>query len=112
MLNALRPESARENENLDVDLECPGLQQIGLDSSVIRIRQITGAFARRIVCWARVGDVLGRGEVYGMIKLGSRTELTLPVDDRLQIVAKLGDKVEAGSTILARYEIDLSPEVS
>ena len=112
MLNALRPESARENENLDVDLECPGLQQIGLASSVIRVRQITGAFARRIVCWARVGDVLTRGEVYGMIKLGSRTELTLPADERLRVVAKLGDKVQAGSTVVAQYEVDQPVEAS
>ncbi|TWU40529.1 phosphatidylserine decarboxylase family protein [Novipirellula artificiosorum] len=97
-LNALRPESARENENLDVtleDTEAPGRRY--------RIRQITGQFARRIVCWVRPGDVLARGEMYGMIKLGSRTELVLPDDGSLEITAKLGEKVKAGSSVLGQY---------
>ncbi|MEM6979085.1 MAG: phosphatidylserine decarboxylase [Planctomycetota bacterium] len=98
MLNALRPESARENEHLDVYLAADDL-----DGRTIRIRQITGAFARRIVCWARVGDAFNRGEMYGMIKLGSRTELLIPRSDDLTIVAGLGDKVAAGSTVFAKY---------
>lgn len=97
-LNALRPESARENENLDVDLVCDEL-----DGRMIRIRQITGQFARRIVCWARVGDVFHRGEMYGMIKLGSRTELLVPQDTSLQVIAEVGEAIQAGSTVLARY---------
>lgn len=98
-LNALRPESAQENENLDVYIACPEL-----DQRVYRIRQITGQFARRIVSWMRPGVGLERGEMYGMIKLGSRTELVVPDDPALQIVAKIGDKVDAGSTVFARYE--------
>lgn len=100
-LNALRPESARENENLDVLLlsrERPFL--------LFRIRQITGQFARRIVCWARPGDLLSKGEQYGMIKLGSRTELVIPRDQSLQIDARIGQRVIAGSTQLARYRFD------
>lgn len=97
-LNALRPESARENENLDVDFVC---EELG--GRMIRIRQITGQFARRIVCWARVGDVFQRGEMYGMIKLGSRTELLVPQDSSLQVIAEIGQAIHAGSTVLARY---------
>ena len=93
-LNALRSESTKENENMDVELECP---EIG--GRIVRIRQITGQFARRIVCWARVGDVLQRGEMFGMIKLGSRTELVIPRDEALEIVAQVGEKVCAGSTV-------------
>ena len=101
-LNALRPESARENENLDLvleDTETPGRRY--------RIRQITGQFARRIVCWVRPADVLSRGEMYGMIKLGSRTELILPDQPGLEIEASVGDKVKAGSTRLARYRVPI-----
>ncbi|CAD73427.1 MAG TPA: phosphatidylserine decarboxylase family protein [Rhodopirellula baltica] len=98
-LNALRSESTKENENIDVELECP---EIG--GRIVRIRQITGQFARRIVCWARVGDVLQRGEMFGMIKLGSRTELVIPRDEALEIVAQVGEKVCAGSTVFARYQ--------
>jgi len=100
-LNALRPESARENENLDVILasnEMPG--------HYFRIRQITGQFARRIVCWVRPGDVLARGEQFGMIKLGSRTELVIPRHDSLEIQIAIGDKVAAGSSRLATYRFD------
>lgn len=98
-LNALRPESARENENLDVVVKTPELS-----GKSFRIRQITGQFARRIVCWAKPGDVLSRGEMYGMIKLGSRTELVIPDSPELRIVASIGDKVLAGSSVLAAYQ--------
>ena len=98
-LNALRPESARENENLDIVM-CESESPTGQ----LRIRQITGQFARRIVCWVRPGDVLSRGEMYGMIKLGSRTELLIPDHGSLEIIAEIGSKISAGSSILARYQ--------
>jgi phosphatidylserine decarboxylase len=97
-LNALRPESARENEQLAVRIEenqAPYRRMI--------VRQITGAIARRIVCWVKPGDELAAGEQFGMIKLGSRTELVLPREEGLQILVRLGDKVQAGSRPLARY---------
>lgn len=103
-LNALRPESAQENENLDVILACHELP-----GQYIRIRQITGQFARRIVCWVRTGDVLSRGEQFGMIKLGSRTELVIPRHEALQIEVAVGDTVKAGSTRFAHYGVDALP---
>jgi phosphatidylserine decarboxylase len=98
MLNALRPESARENEQLAVRIEeeSPPYRRM-------TVRQITGQFARRIVCWLKPGDVLDAGEQFGMIKLGSRTELVLPCETGLEITVKPGDKILAGSTIVARY---------
>ena len=97
-LNALRPESAKENEQLAVKLE-------GTTAPYRRmvVRQITGAIARRIVCWLKPGDELSKGEQLGMIKLGSRTELVLPKEPGLKILAKLGEHVQAGSSILAEY---------
>ena len=101
-LNALRPESAQENENLDVILV--ETESIAAERPrKYKIRQITGQFARRIVCWVRPGDVLERGEMFGMIKLGSRTELLVPDDESLEITVKIGDKVRAGSTTLGCY---------
>lgn len=97
-LNALRPESARENEQLAVILETADRSP-----RLMVVRQITGAIARRIVCWLKPGDFLQRGEQFGMIKLGSRTELLIPVEPGLEIRVKIGDKVRAGSTILAAY---------
>ncbi len=69
----------------------------------MRIRQITGAIARRIVCWAFPGEHLSRGQQFGMIKLGSRTELTLPREAHLEVLARPGQKVQAGVTVLAYY---------
>jgi phosphatidylserine decarboxylase len=106
-LNALRPESARENEQLAVMIESDQAPYRGMI-----VRQITGAIARRIVCWLKPGDALGRGEQFGMIKLGSRTELVLPVDHSLQVRVNLGDKVRAGSSILAVYVSALPDSVS
>ncbi|TWT83907.1 phosphatidylserine decarboxylase [Planctomycetes bacterium CA13] len=98
-LNALRPESAQENENLDVTLE-----DTESPNRKYRIRQITGQFARRIVCWVRPGDVLTRGEMFGMIKLGSRTELVLPDDGTLEITAEIGETLKAGSSVIGQYK--------
>ncbi len=66
----------------------------------IVVRQITGAIARRIVTWAQIGDELKKGERFGMIRFGSRTELYLPLN--AEVLVKTGDHVLGGSTIIAR----------
>ena len=103
-LNALRPESARENEQLAIRLQ--GLAE---PHRRMIVRQIAGAIARRIVCWLKPGDDLTAGERVGMIKLGSRTELVLPREPGLEVRVRIGDKVRAGNTVLARYVVS-SPE--
>jgi phosphatidylserine decarboxylase len=102
MLNAMRPESARENEQLAVQV-----QTVDPPHRRMIVRQITGMIARRIVCWLRPGDVLAVGEQFGMIKLGSRTELVLPWETGLTIQVKKGQKVSAGTSIMARYPSSL-----
>jgi len=104
-LNALRPESARENEQLAVMIEENQAPYRGMV-----VRQITGAIARRIVCWLKPGDELSRGEQFGMIKLGSRTELVLPAEEGLEIRVRPGDNVIAGSSVLAAYSTKQVPE--
>jgi phosphatidylserine decarboxylase len=74
------------------------------------VRQIAGAVARRIVCPLRPGDVLARGQKIGMIKLGSRTELILPDEADLHIAVKVGDRVRAGRSIMARREAIQNPK--
>jgi phosphatidylserine decarboxylase len=99
-LNALRPESALRNENLWIALE--------EDSPPFRrlvVRQISGAIARRIVCDLRPGEVIPRGHVFGMIKLGSRTELILPAEEGLEVKVRVGQKVKAGATVVAEYKV-------
>jgi phosphatidylserine decarboxylase len=66
----------------------------------IVVRQLTGAIARRIVAWAGVGDELKKGQRFGMIRFGSRTELYLPLE--AEILVKTGDHVSGGSTVIAR----------
>ncbi|MBN2291300.1 MAG: phosphatidylserine decarboxylase family protein [Pirellulales bacterium] len=97
-LNALNPESALRNENIWV-----GLQETGPPYRRSVVRPIAGAIARRIVSVLRTGDVIERGEKFGMIKLGSRTELILPESDDLRICVEVGQKVRAGTTVFARY---------
>jgi phosphatidylserine decarboxylase len=100
-LNAGRPEASQENEQLAVRLEETG----GSERPLI-VRQITGLIARRIVCWLKPGDTLFSGEVFGMIKLGSRTELVLPREEGLELVVELGQMVQAGTSVMARFASD------
>ncbi|MEO1996947.1 MAG: phosphatidylserine decarboxylase family protein [Planctomycetaceae bacterium] len=97
-LNALRPESVRENEQLAIRM-----QGTGPAYRRMTVRQITGQIARRIVCGLKPGDVVSRGEQFGMIKLGSRTELVIPYEAGLDVQTHVGQKVRAGQTVLAEY---------
>lgn len=64
--------------------------------------QIAGLIARRIVCWPTKGDQLTLGQRYGLIRFGSRVDLYLPQDTRLDIT--VGQRVRAGETILGYLE--------
>lgn len=68
--------------------------------TTIVVRQLTGAIARRIVGWLRVGDEVERGERFGMIRFGSRTEIYLPLD--AEVLVRVGEHVKGGATIIAR----------
>ncbi|MBU0674708.1 MAG: phosphatidylserine decarboxylase family protein [Proteobacteria bacterium] len=80
-----------ENESCSVLLET----ESGRKMAVV---QIAGLIARRIVCWAERGDVLAKGERFGLIRFGSRVDLYLPLQTQLEITK--GQKVRAGETIL------------
>ena len=68
----------------------------------VEVRQIAGYVARRIICHVRANTFLAIGERFGLIKFGSRTELIIPLSDGTDIQVKVGDKVRAGVTIIAR----------
>jgi phosphatidylserine decarboxylase len=97
-LNALNPQSALRNENTWI-----GLEEEAPPHRRLVVRQISGAIARRIVCDLRPGEVLARGQKFGMIKLGSRTELIIPDTGDLMIDVVLGQRLRAGATVMARY---------
>ncbi len=98
-LNALDPESAIRNENMWI-----GLQSVEKPECRYVVRQIAGLIARRIVCNLRPGEVVERGHKFGMIKFGSRTELIVPRDDGCEVCVQVGDRVQGGATILARWK--------
>jgi phosphatidylserine decarboxylase len=66
------------------------------------VAQRTGLIARRIVQRAPVGSLLARGERFGLIRFGSRTDVYLPAGAAEPAVQK-GDKVSGGATVIARW---------
>jgi phosphatidylserine decarboxylase len=97
--DARRPDCSEKNESMTWAFENPRV--------TIVVRQLSGAIARRIVAWTEVGAELKKGERFGMIRFGSRTELYLPLD--AELLVKVGDHVLAGSTIIARLQGVASP---
>jgi len=65
----------------------------------ILVKQIAGIIARRIVCYAKPGDVIQKGERYGMIRFGSRVDIFLPKDSEIKV--NLGDRVKGARDIIA-----------
>lgn len=72
----------------------------------VRVKQVAGAIARRIVCWLRPGESVTAGERYGMIKFGSRTDVLVPAELVKEVCVKVGDGVAGGATILLRLNND------
>jgi phosphatidylserine decarboxylase len=91
-VDARRPDCSEKNEAMTWAFENP--------RATIVVRQLTGAIARRIVAWADVGDELKKGDRFGMIRFGSRTEVYLPL--AASVLVEVGDHVAGGSTIIAR----------
>ncbi len=69
-------------------------------SATLVVRQITGAIARRIVPWRKVGDSVQKGERFGMIRFGSRTEVFVPLE--CEVLVQPGQRVKGGETVIAR----------
>jgi phosphatidylserine decarboxylase len=64
----------------------------------VAVRQIAGVLARRIVCRVRPGDTLARGERFGLIRFGSRTDLLLPRGSDVRV--RVGDRVRGGESLM------------
>lgn len=77
---------------------------VGIENDKIKIlvNQVTGFIARRIVCWVKVNEELNRGELFGLIKFGSCTEIIVPLN--VEITVKKGDKVVGGETQIGRIK--------
>lgn len=90
-LPAYKVEAGDLNEHTEVWVEH--------GSQTIVVRQIVGVLARRIVCRTEVGATVAAGERFGVMKFGSRMDVFLPPD--ATILAKVGDRVVAGVTLIA-----------
>lgn len=90
-LDARDPRVSSENEQLGLVLETDGGQRI------VAV-QIAGLVARRIICYAEVGDKLVRGKRYGLIRFGSRVDLYLPA--AFSPLVGMGENTVAGETPL------------
>jgi len=89
---AYKEDSSVTNENIEMVLETA--------YGHVLLRQVAGFVARRAVCRKKEGEMLARGERYGMIKFSSRLDIYLP--QNVTVKVKIGDRVKAGETILAR----------
>jgi phosphatidylserine decarboxylase len=71
------------------------------EGRTLGVVQIAGVLARRIICRATLGDRLTRGERFGLIMFGSRTDTYLPEGCRVEVAE--GQRVRGGETVLARF---------
>ena len=91
-VNAALDKASTANERNAIRLVTPA----GVDVTCV---QVAGLIARRIVCSKRVGDVVDKGERFGLIKFGSRVDIFFGPEWELAV--KRGDKVKGGSSVVA-----------
>jgi phosphatidylserine decarboxylase len=84
------------------DLNVRNYIGISCEYGKILVVQITGFFARRLVCWIKSGEEISAGQRLGLIRFGSCTELYIPVNS--EVLIKPGDKVKGGVTVVARFK--------
>jgi len=100
-LVANRDKASLENEQNGLVVRTPG-------GRVYAFNQIAGLVARRIVCRVGPGDVLTRGDRFGMIRFGSRLDVYLPTECTPGV--ETGDRVRAGSSIIASWDVEVGDE--
>ncbi len=96
-LDARDPDAGKVNESMLIG----GTAPFEGETFPLAVRQVSGAIARRIVCPVNPGESYTRGQKYGMIKFGSRTELYIPAGMGIDVAVNVGEAVRAGSSILA-----------
>lgn len=92
-LVAWHPKASTENERTSIAVK----MENGVE---ILFRQIAGAVARRILCYVDQGDQVQQGKEFGFIKFGSRVDLFLPLDAKIEVTP--GSITKAGKTVVAR----------
>jgi phosphatidylserine decarboxylase len=92
---AFNPKSSLENERSTTVLKTP-------DGKEVLVRQIAGAVARRIVTYPKVGETIVQGDEMGFIKFGSRVDILLPPDTKIDIT--LNQIVKGTQTVIGKFE--------
>lgn len=92
---AWHPKSSTENERTTLAYELNNGKEVV-------VRQIAGAMARRIVCYAKEGDQVQQGDEFGFIKFGSRVDVFLPLNAEINV--KINEKTKGGRTVLAELK--------
>ncbi len=92
---AYLPKSSTENERTSIAIECN-------NGETILMRQIAGAMAKRIVSYAPVGGKARQDQHAGFIKFGSRVDLFLPLNTKIEV--KLGQKTAGSQTIIGTFK--------
>jgi phosphatidylserine decarboxylase len=96
-VNAMRHgQASEENESNTIVLAEPTTGR-----PTVVVKQIVGLIARRIICTANEGDVLRRGQRIGMIKFGSRTELTIAKWLEPTVTVRAGQTVRGAADVIA-----------
>jgi len=93
-LVAWHPKSSTENERTTIVIQKD-------EKRVVLMRQIAGALAKRIVWYVQADEQVQQGDEFGFIKFGSRVDLFLPLDAKINV--KLGDKSVGGKTVIAEF---------
>lgn len=92
---AYLPKSSTENERTTIVIECN-------NGKTVLMRQIAGAMAKRIVSYAPVGGKARQDQHAGFIKFGSRVDLFLPLDTKIDV--KLGQKTTGSQTVIGTFK--------
>jgi phosphatidylserine decarboxylase len=90
--NASLDKASKDNERNGITVELPDGRKYG-------VVQIAGLVARRILCWSKEGDYLGRAERFGLIRFGSRLDIYLPEGAVCKVA--IGQTMIAGETVIA-----------
>jgi len=93
-INADLPKASLENERNALWIKTDH----GADVTCV---QVAGLIAKRILCHVSPGDHLARGQRFGFIRFGSRVDVYLPLDAKVNV--NIGDKVSATLTVLAEF---------
>lgn len=92
---AFYPKSSEKNERTTIVIR-------NENGTEVLTRQIAGLFARRVVCYAEKGKKVEAGRQEGFIKFGSRADIFLPLNAKLNV--KVGDKVTGSESIIAEIK--------